>query len=419
MCRKKVSRRNFLKYLTYGTCGAAIHKGFLPGFSSQVLAAPTQRAAVNDALLYVINLGGGATYNMYPIYHSAWRDKNPIISLSEAESLPFNAEQGFHPSLSYFKQLFDDGDLALINEVGFPNDIFSRSHSTAAQMWMKASGNPMGAVTAGWMNTLSCQMSGFYAAVSLAGSDPIVQGGCPGTRALESLSSLNGSSFLYSTDETTWLNMQRTAFNNGTSASSASSQAAVSTSISNMEAAAEAIQDATQADPPNVGVNPPNNDYRDAAKLTMANNVLGTQAFYLEHGGFDTHSNQRNSLPGNLANVNQGVRYLAEVNKALGLWDRTIILVTSEFARTFENSSQGDDHGHIHPMAIMGGRVNGRQVTAAPTNQKIASTSGSYLTSPAVDTRNVIAQVIAAMGYSAAPVIQDSGYDTTNLSLFL
>ncbi|MCB0334597.1 MAG: hypothetical protein KDD55_13925, partial [Bdellovibrionales bacterium] len=267
MCRNKVSRRNFLKYLSYGTCGAAIHQSFIPGFAAQALAAPTQRGAITDALLYVINLGGGATYNMAPIYHAAWRDKNPTISLSEAESLPFNGEQGFHPSLSYFKQLFDDGDLALINEVGFPNDIHTRSHEQAAQRWMKATANPMGAVAAGWMNTLSAQMNGFYAAISLAGSAPITEGGSSHMRNLESLASLNGASFLWSNDETDWLEMQRTAFRNASNTAQIASKTKVGSAISNMEDSAEAIQNATQADPPNVGVPAPNNDYTDVAKL--------------------------------------------------------------------------------------------------------------------------------------------------------
>ncbi|MCB0328859.1 MAG: DUF1501 domain-containing protein, partial [Bdellovibrionales bacterium] len=387
MRRKALSRRNFLRNMTLGTCGAAIHNALNPGFAVQAFAQSHSRAVIDGAHLFVINLAGGCSYNIAPIYASAWRDRNPTISYGPGESLPLasGSDQGFHPSLSYFKTLFDNGELALMNEVAFSQRA-SRSHDVASQMWMTGSIDPNG--KSGVLNALACRVggSGLIKGMSFAGADPIVEGGCAEMRKLEGLSSLQGQQLQYSDDETEWLHLNRTNLDVQSSAAPNQTRTYVKNAIGNMDASAQQIQDTLAGNNlPNVGVNPPNGgfgtDIRDAMRVLQASDILGTKIFYLETGGFDTHSNERNSLPGRLAPLNQGVQYIAEISKALGLWDRTIIMVFSEFARTFENGSNGTDHGEVAPLMIMGGRVNGRQVNPAPSATKILS-SGSFMRNP-------------------------------------
>ncbi|MCI5064852.1 DUF1501 domain-containing protein [bacterium] len=424
MKRSSLSRRDFLKFTTLGTCGAAIHNVLQPGFAVQAFAEAHTRAAISGAHLFVINLAGGCSYNIAPIYADAWRDRNPTISYGPGNSLPLSngSDQGFHPSLPYFKSLYDDGDLALLNQVAFSTNA-SRSHSMAAQMWMTGSIDPTG--KNGVLNNLACRTSsnGLFAGVSFAGSDPIVEGSCAEMRKLEGLNSLEGERLQYSDDETAWLNMQRKELFDKGSAPDTQARSYVRDAIGNMDRSAARIQETLDgSNLPNVGVNPPNggfgNDVRDAMKVFQSSSVLGTRIYYLETGGFDTHSNERNNLPNRLSPLNQGVQYIAEVSKALGLWDRVIILVFSEFARTFENGSNGTDHGEVAPCFLMGGRVRGRQVNAAPTSSKILS-ARSFLRGPEIDTRSVWYNIISnGMGLTPSGVLDAAGYSTADLRLF-
>ncbi len=421
MKKSKLSRRDFLRFTAAGTCGAAIHTALTPGFTMTQYAKAQSAAAKH---LFVINLAGGCSYNIAPIYGSAWRDRNPTISYGAGDSLPLSggADQGFHPSLTYFKELFDDGDLALMNQVGFSQRA-SRSHSMAAQMWMTGSIEPNG--KNGILNNLSCRIPGtsLFRGVSFAGSDPIVEGSCAQMRQLEGLSGLDGTELFGSEDETTWLSAQRKKISSHDTKAGNVSRDYVKNAIKNMDDSADEIRETLDgSNLPNVGFNPPNggfgNDIRDAMRVLQASNVLGTNIFYLETGGFDTHSNERTNLANRLTPLNQGVRYIAEISKALGIWDDVMILTFSEFARTFENSAQGTDHGEVAPCFLMGGSVNGRQVNSAPTNSKIQD-SNRFIRGAEIDTRTVWYNIISAgLGLTPSGILDSSGYSTSSLSLF-
>jgi uncharacterized protein (DUF1501 family) len=85
---------------------------------------------------------------------------------------------------------------------------------------------------------------------------------------------------------------------------------------------------------------------------------------FVDVGGWDTHVNQGNTtgqLANNLSNLGEG---LAAYANALGdEWNNTIVVVVSEFGRTFrENGNKGTDHGHGTVYWVLGGKVNGGRI---------------------------------------------------------
>ncbi|HEX7814510.1 DUF1501 domain-containing protein [Dyella sp.] len=85
---------------------------------------------------------------------------------------------------------------------------------------------------------------------------------------------------------------------------------------------------------------------------------------FVDVGGWDTHVNQGSTsgqLANNLSNLGQG---LAAYANALGdEWNNTIVVVVSEFGRTFrENGNRGTDHGHGTVYWVLGGKVNGGRI---------------------------------------------------------
>jgi uncharacterized protein (DUF1501 family) len=96
---------------------------------------------------------------------------------------------------------------------------------------------------------------------------------------------------------------------------------------------------------------------------------------FVDVGGWDTHVNQgsaQGALATNLAGLGSGLAAFAQEMGAL--WKNTVVVVMSEFGRTFrENGNRGTDHGHGNTLwvlggGIAGGRIAGRQVALAEAN---------------------------------------------------
>ena len=84
---------------------------------------------------------------------------------------------------------------------------------------------------------------------------------------------------------------------------------------------------------------------------------------FVDVGGWDTHVNQGAGSTGYLAQrLGELGRGLAGFVDEIGpeAWDDTLVVVVSEFGRTFhENGDRGTDHGHGSVYWVMGGQVRG------------------------------------------------------------
>jgi uncharacterized protein (DUF1501 family) len=93
---------------------------------------------------------------------------------------------------------------------------------------------------------------------------------------------------------------------------------------------------------------------------------------FVDIGGWDTHVNEgaaEGALAANLASLGRGLNAFAD---SLGVeWRNTVVVVLSEFGRTFrENGDRGTDHGHgtvywVLGGSVRGGRIAGEQVRVA------------------------------------------------------
>jgi uncharacterized protein (DUF1501 family) len=92
---------------------------------------------------------------------------------------------------------------------------------------------------------------------------------------------------------------------------------------------------------------------------------------FIDVGGWDTHVGEgaaQGALPTNLASLGRGLQAFSQ---ALGSeWNNTVVVVISEFGRTFrENGNRGTDHGHGTVYWVLGGSIRGG--TVAGEQQKI------------------------------------------------
>jgi uncharacterized protein (DUF1501 family) len=85
---------------------------------------------------------------------------------------------------------------------------------------------------------------------------------------------------------------------------------------------------------------------------------------FVDVGGWDTHVNQGGAdgyLAGRIGELGRG---LAALKVSLGdAWADTLVVVVSEFGRTFrENGDRGTDHGHGSVYWVLGGAVKGGRI---------------------------------------------------------
>jgi len=142
---------------------------------------------------------------------------------------------------------------------------------------------------------------------------------------------------------------------------------------------------------------------------------IGTRVFWVQTGGFDTHSTQGNQGAGNYANLmgtfGDGLASFADDLRRRGPWNDTLVLQFSEFGRrVFENGSQGTDHGAAAVMMATGGLVRGGiygtapSLDPSPANATLENNGGDvhYET----DFRSVYAQVIDSwLGASSTSIL--------------
>lgn len=97
----------------------------------------------------------------------------------------------------------------------------------------------------------------------------------------------------------------------------------------------------------------------------------GPRIVMLEQGGWDSHANLANDKSVYQNNVQQLDEALGALREALsapnaqGLWDRTVIVVATEFGREVAiNGTRGTDHGTGGAAFVLGGAVNGGRMLA-------------------------------------------------------
>ncbi|MEJ7666228.1 MAG: hypothetical protein WKG07_45315 [Hymenobacter sp.] len=91
--------------------------------------------------LIVVQLGGGndGLNTLVPYRNDLYFKARPTLALREADGLlPLNDELALHPSMKGLKGLFDQGQVAICNAVGYPNP--DRSHFRSMDIWQTGSG---------------------------------------------------------------------------------------------------------------------------------------------------------------------------------------------------------------------------------------------------------------------------------------
>jgi uncharacterized protein (DUF1501 family) len=329
------------------------------------LAVAQGAAARNLVVIYLA--GGNDSLSMVIPYNDpTYLLRRPTLAIPAAQVLQIGTDSagnalGLHPRLTGLRAIFNGGRLALIQRTGYENS--SRSHFTGTDIWSTA--NPINSQGPGWLgrylDTIPAPVDPL-AAWNTTGQTPhALQARLVGVPAIPSPAAYafqSPNTGANAVDERTYatrisshvpVERPHLAFVNATS------QAAFAT----LDRVASVANYTPSVAYPN------NNGFALALRAVAGalSSGIGTRIFWVQTGGYDTHSAQ-NTLNGSysalMTTLNDGLSSFYNDLSNQGLLGNTLILQFSEFGRRIqENGSQGTDHGAASIMMALGGQVRG------------------------------------------------------------
>lgn len=305
----------------------------------------------NGKILIILQLTGGndGLNTIIPVRNDIYYKVRPEIGISKGIALRLDDETGIHPELKAFKQLFDNGELSVLNNVGYPNP--DKSHFRSMDIWQSASASNE-YVSTGWI--------GRYL-------DDVCRDCAHPTQALEiddmlSLAlkgdtrkaiAFKDAGRLYQTSNEKFY---KTLYDNHHHDNETVEYLyrTLGETISN----ASYIYDkskvkATSAIYPNTGLG---NNLKKVASLIFSD--INTKVYYLSVGSFDTHVNQLDRQSRLFAEINGAMDAFVGDLKKNGRFNDVLLMTFSEFGRRVaQNASGGTDHGTANQMFFISGAL--------------------------------------------------------------
>ena len=341
---------------------------FTVGFAApQFLTDLAFAQAAPSRNLVVLYLSGGndALSTLIPYRDSAYYSRRPSLAVPADNVLPIGTdssrvELGLHPRLADVKAMFEQGRLAIIQRTGYQNS--SRSHFQGLDIWGTA--DPASPQGTGWLgrylDTLPAPVDALAAWNTTRETPRSLMARTVGVPAIT-----NPATYSFSSP-----NSGAEAILERTAATKISSHLPVDRPHlafvnSTAQAALGTLDQVARVASYQPTLEYPNNGLSQALRAVAGalNKRIGTKVFWVQTGGFDTHSGQG-------ANAGAYVNLMGTFNDSLrtfyvdlsnqGLLDSTLVIVFSEFGRRIsENGSAGTDHGAAGLMMALGGRVRG------------------------------------------------------------
>ncbi len=379
-----------------------------PGFtdSGPVMLDPTK----NNRILVVLQLSGGndGINTLVPFGDPAYATLRPTLGLPTNEVLKLTDQVGLHPNLKHFKGLYDQGRLAVIQGVGYPNP--NRSHFRSMDIWHSA--RPESFERSGWLGRYvsACQCAQDNALPAISVGDQLNTMFWTDTTLVPAVASIGAFSFLtdtkYKNDRTFQLQTLQNIYNQAGSWSQYESLIRRGTlnalaGSDELQKVAATYQTAVKY-PANNGLA---NQLKTVAQVIAGN--LGTRLFSVSQGGFDTHANEKATHDRLMTQMDDAVdaflQDLANMNKQ----DDVVIMTFSEFGRRArQNGSAGTDHGTAEPMFIIGNKVHGGVYGGYPSLSDLDNNGDLKFNA---DFRSVYAGVLQdQVGVSPGPVLGGS-----------
>jgi uncharacterized protein (DUF1501 family) len=347
-----IKRKDFLQIGSLATASMLMPK-FLKAFEKPMMVPPGNKVVV------VIQFSGGndGLNTVIPVRNDIYYRERPKLAIAKTNALNLTDETGLNPALEAFKGLYDDGSLAIMNSVGYPNP--DRSHFRSMDIWQSASDSDK-YVNTGWLGRyLDAQCKGCDKPTQAMELDDVLSLALKGEEN-------KGLAFK---DPKKLYNTSNGKFLKDVNADHKPGEENIDYLYKTMSAtlsSADYIYRQSQAHPtsqtyPNSNLG---KDLKTIASLIFSD--INTKVYYVSLGSFDTHVNQDNQQKRLFTELNDAVKAFTADLKANNRFNDVLMMTFSEFGRRVtQNASNGTDHGTANNMFFISGGLKEKGVLNA------------------------------------------------------
>ena len=348
-----------------------------------------------DPVLVVVQLSGGNDYlnTVIPYNDPTYYDNRPTIRYDQDEILPVDKDLAFNPQMGALKDIYDQGDLAVIHGVGWEES--TRSHFRAMDIWHTAEPDKVG--MEGWLGRairqLDPESENPVTAVNVGYGLPRAL--VAPNASVASVADLEAYGMLSSVEQKQKREDLLKRFANMYAPAIGSSQVMDYIGQTGLDALKGA--DMLKVAPGNYdsdieydSANPLAQKLRDVSRIHLAG--LGTRIFYTEHGGFDTHASQASNYPKLWNEVSTAIGDFWQDIKEHNADENVVMFVFSEFGRRVKENGSGTDHGAGGVAMAIGSGINGGMHGEYPEIRAEALVEGDL--APSIDFRSTYSTLL-------------------------
>ena len=322
-----------------------------------------------DPILVVIQLTGGndSLNTLIPYGNSLYYENRNTVAIPQDEVIAIDDNFGFNPAMRPIKDLYDQGKVALIQGVGYPNP--NRSHFRSMDIWHTCEPDKQG--SEGWLGRVIRDIDpngeNVLTGVNFGRGLPraLAVPGVPvaSVAVLETYGVLTGIS--EEPDRTDALDVFARMYaptigsgpvmdylgQTGLDALRGADilKTAPDRYVSSIEYADNAISKNLQG----------------ISKVLNAN--LGTRIFYTQHGGYDTHANQGPVHPKLWTELSQAISDFYADLAEHDVSEDVLMFVFTEFGLRVKDNGSGTDHGSGGLAFAIGDPVKGGMYSEYPS----------------------------------------------------
>ncbi len=343
-----MERRKFLQLTATGTRGLLLLPNFL---TAQNLFLGDDDHQGNVLVFLQLNGGNDGLNTFIPYENPLYYENRPKIGIPKSEVIKAINGMGFHPALKDIAKISQEGNLTIIQNVGYPNP--NRSHFRSQEIWQTASDSNQ-YLDYGWLGRfldIQCNDDNL-ASLNIDNIDNIA------LKASQAhgitVKDFNKVRRYHTTDSELKLSdnpqldfVRKLQF----------------ASLEGMDEINKALQNAQRFNE-TYASNTLSKNLEWMAKLIKGG--LNSKIYYTSLSGFDTHNNQIQMHQKQLSILNDAVFSFYYDMKQNNLLSRVTMVIFSEFGRRVKENGTGTDHGTSGPMLIIGGNNNGKVIGSNP-----------------------------------------------------
>ncbi len=339
-----IQRKDFIQLGSLATASLLMPQ-FLKAFESGKLVPPGNKVTV------IIQFSGGndGLNTVIPYRNDLYYSNRPRLGIQRNAALSLTDEAGLHPSLTAFKELYDEGSLGIFNSVGYPNP--DKSHFRSMDIWHTAS-DSRDYWNTGWLGRyLDAQCKGCDKPTQALEIDDVLSLALKGEQ-IKGLA-LEDPRRLYNTSQERYF--KELLAQHKQDAHEQPVDYLYKTMAETISSADYIFKQSKQR--------PSSETYPDTelgkGLKTIASLIfseINTKVYYISLGSFDTHINQEAQQKRLFTELNNAVKAFVKDLKANNRFDDVLLFTFSEFGRRVaQNASNGTDHGKANNMFFIGG----------------------------------------------------------------